>query len=270
MDQREICKENTCITTGIPSIRVHGLSVKIEGKPILEDIHFETQPCSLTALIGPSGCGKSTFLSCLNRMIDFVPGQLVTGNVHILGKDIFSSQADLLNLRRQVGMIFQKPTAFPTTILKNITLTLKYNGHKNKANAYNLAEASLREVGLWDEVKDRLNSHALSLSGGQQQRLCIARAIAIQPKVILLDEPCSSLDPVSTQKIEELLLSLRNRYTVVIVTHNLGQARRIADRTGLFWLVNSAGKLIEYESTSTLFSQPRLADTAAFISGQVG
>lgn len=266
----EVCNEDGCLTDGEPAIVVDGLKVFYGAKAIIEEVQFQAQPCSLTALIGPSGCGKSTFLTCLNRMVDFVPDQRVSGSIRILGEDVLHCKTNLLALRRRVGMIFQKPNPFPTTILKNITLTLKFNGLRDRHKALEIAEKVLKEVGLWDEIRDRLHGSALALSGGQQQRLCIARALAIAPKVILLDEPCSSLDPVSTGKIEELLLRLRGEYTVVIVTHNLGQARRIADRTGLFWLVNSVGRLIEFETTEALFNSPRLKSTAAFIQGRIG
>ena len=218
----------------------------------LKDINIEIPEKSITALIGPSGCGKSTFLKTLDRMNDLIPGVKITGSVCYKGEDIFAPSVDVSELRRQVGMVFQKPNPFPMSIYDNIAYGPRTHGMKNKAKLDEIVEKSLRGAAIWDEVKDRLKKNALGLSGGQQQRLCIARALAVEPEVLLMDEPTSALDPISTSKIEELAMELKEQYTIVIVTHNMQQAVRISDRTAFFLL----GELVECDETEKLFSQP--------------
>ena len=230
----------------------------------LKSINIAVPEHSITALIGPSGCGKSTFLKTLNRMNDLIPGVRITGDVRYEGKDIF--QAEVNNLRKEVGMVFQKPNPFPMSIYDNITYGPKLHGVRNKAELDELVETSLRGAALWDEVKDRLKKSALGLSGGQQQRLCIARALAVKPEVLLMDEPTSALDPGSTMKVEELMNELKKNYTVVIVTHNMQQAARISDRTAFFLL----GELVEVGPTNQIFSTPRDKRTEDYISGRFG
>ena len=221
---------------------------------------------NITALIGSSGCGKSTFLKTLNRMNDLVPGVKITGEVRYLDTDIFAPGLDVNALRKEIGMVFQKPNPFPMTIYDNIAYGPRTHGIKNKAKLDELVEQSLRGAAIWDEVKDRLKKNALGLSGGQQQRLCIARALAVEPKVLLMDEPTSALDPISTSKIEELAMQLKERYTIVIVTHNMQQAVRISDYTAFFLL----GELIECGETERLFSQPENQRTEDYITGRFG
>ena len=230
----------------------------------LKSINIAVPEHSITALIGPSGCGKSTFLKTLNRMNDLIPGVRITGDVRYEGKDIF--QAEVNNLRKEVGMVFQKPNPFPMSIYDNITYGPKLHGVRNKAELDELVESSLRGAALWDEVKDRLKKSALGLSGGQQQRLCIARALAVKPEVLLMDEPTSALDPGSTMKVEELMSELKKNYTVVIVTHNMQQAARISDRTAFFLL----GELVEVGPTAQIFSAPQDKRTEDYISGRFG
>ena len=221
---------------------------------------------NITALIGPSGCGKSTFLKTLNRMNDLIPGVKITGEVRYQDTDIFAPGLDVNALRKEIGMVFQKPNPFPMSIYDNIAYGPRTHGVKNKAKLDELVEQSLRGAAIWDEVKDRLKKNALGLSGGQQQRLCIARALAVEPKVLLMDEPTSALDPISTSKIEELAMGLKERYTIVIVTHNMQQAVRISDRTAFFLL----GELIECGETERLFSQPEDRRTEDYITGRFG
>ncbi|MCD8382697.1 MAG: phosphate ABC transporter ATP-binding protein PstB [Clostridiales bacterium] len=232
----------------------------------LKGIDMDIGEREITALIGPSGCGKSTFLKTLNRMNDLVEGVKITGEIRLHGKDIFSKEQDVNELRRQVGMVFQKANPFPMSIYDNITYGPRIHGIKNRAKLDELVEESLRGAALWDEVKDRLKKSALGLSGGQQQRLCIARALAVKPEVLLMDEPTSALDPGSTMKIEELMSELKKNYTVVIVTHNMQQAARISDKTAFFLL----GDLIEMGDTSQIFSMPRDKRTEDYISGRFG
>ncbi len=248
-------------------IRTENLSVHYRGKPAFENVTLAVNTGCITALIGPSGCGKTSFLSCLNRLTDLIPGCRVDGKVWIGADDMLQADVDVLTLRRRVGMIFQKPIPFPLSIRKNLEFPLREHGVRDKVRLVEALEATLRDVGLWDEVKDRLDAPALALSGGQQQRLCIARALALKPEVLLMDEPCSALDPLSSGVVEDLIASLRQRYTVVIVTHNLAQARRIADYTALFWAQNGAGRLIEYGPVAQIFEAPKEALTAAYISG---
>ncbi len=255
--------QDACIST-------EGLSVSYAKSYALRDLHLEIPRGSITALVGPSGCGKSSFLKTLNRLTDLITGCRVTGSVRLDGEDIYQSGFDVLSLRRRVGMIFQKPNPFPLSIRRNLTLPLEEHGTQDSAALAAKTEAALRDVGLWDEVKDRLDSSAMILSGGQQQRLCIARALALGPEVVLLDEPCSALDPLSSAVVEDLIASLRESYTVIIVTHNLSQARRIADQTALFWLENGAGTLIETAPTEQFFSQPQHRLTKEYVSGARG
>ena len=232
----------------------------------LTNINIEIPEKSITALIGPSGCGKSTFLKTLDRMNDLIPDVKITGSVRYKGEDIFDPSVDVSELRRQVGMVFQKPNPFPMSIYDNIAYGPRTHGMKNKAKLDEIVEQSLRGAAIWDEVKDRLKKNALGLSGGQQQRLCIARALAVEPDVLLMDEPTSALDPISTSKIEELAMELKEKYTIVIVTHNMQQAARISDRTAFFLL----GELVEYGETEKLFSQPRDKRTEDYITGRFG
>ena len=232
----------------------------------LKNINIQIPENNITALIGPSGCGKSTFLKTLNRMNDLISGVKITGEVRYLDTDIFAPGLDVNALRKEIGMVFQKPNPFPMSIYDNIAYGPRTHGVKNKAKLDELVEQSLRGAAIWDEVKDRLKKNALGLSGGQQQRLCIARALAVEPKVLLMDEPTSALDPISTSKIEELAMQLKERYTIVIVTHNMQQAVRISDRTAFFLL----GELIECGETERLFSQPEDRRTEDYITGRFG
>ena len=232
----------------------------------LTNINIEIPEKSITALIGPSGCGKSTFLKALDRMNDLIPDVKITGSVRYKGEDIFDPSVDVSELRRQVGMVFQKPNPFPMSIYDNIAYGPRTHGMKNKAKLDEIVEQSLRGAAIWDEVKDRLKKNALGLSGGQQQRLCIARALAVEPDVLLMDEPTSALDPISTSKIEELAMELKEKYTIVIVTHNMQQAVRISDHTAFFLL----GELVEYGETEKLFSQPQDKRTEDYITGRFG
>ena len=232
----------------------------------LKNINIQIPENNITALIGPSGCGKSTFLKTLNRMNDLIPGVKITGEVRYLDTDIFAPGLDVNALRKEIGMVFQKPNPFPMSIYDNIAYGPRTHGVKNKAKLDELVEQSLRGAAIWDEVKDRLKKNALGLSGGQQQRLCIARALAVEPKVLLMDEPTSALDPISTSKIEELAMGLKERYTIVIVTHNMQQAVRISDRTAFFL----RGELIECGETERLFSQPEDRRTEDYITGRFG
>ena len=233
----------------------------------LHDITLNIQERHVTAFIGPSGCGKSTLLRCLNRMNDLIDGAAVTGGqILIDGVNIYDPRIDVIELRKRVGMVFQKSNPFPKSIYENVTYGLRIQGQRNKAKLDEVVERSLRGAALWDEVKDRLQESALGISGGQQQRLCIARAIAVEPEIILMDEPCSALDPIATAKIEELIHDLKQQFTIVIVTHNMQQAARVSDRTAFFYL----GKLIEYADTRTIFMNPSNPQTEAYVSGRFG
>lgn len=233
----------------------------------LHDITLNIQERQVTAFIGPSGCGKSTLLRCLNRMNDLIDGARVTaGQIRIDGVNIYDPRVDVIELRKRVGMVFQKSNPFPKSIYENITYGLRIQGQKNKAKLDEVVERSLRGAALWDEVKDRLHESALGMSGGQQQRLCIARAIAVEPEIILMDEPCSALDPIATAKVEELIHELKKQFTIVIVTHNMQQAARCSDRTAFFYL----GKLIEFADTRTIFMNPANPQTEAYVSGRFG
>ncbi len=247
-------------------ISTRNLSVTYGNVKALDSISLDLPGGLVTAFIGPSGCGKSTLIRCFNRMNDLIDTFRISGTVKIGGHDIYQPKIDVIELRKKVGMVFQKSNPFPQSIRDNITYGLKIHGLRNAAELEQRVEESLQAAGLWDEVKDRLNDNALNLSGGQQQRLCIARAIAIQPEVILMDEPASELDPVGTAKIEELILNLRSRYTIIIVTHNMQQATRISDKTAFFYL----GKLIEFGNTQTLFTNPLKRETEDYVTGRFG
>ena len=245
-------------------ITVQDLNLWYGAAQALHHVSMEIPEKSITALIGPSGCGKSTFLKTLNRMNDLIPGVKVTGSVLYKEQDVFAM--DVSQLRREVGMVFQKPNPFPMSIYDNVAYGPRTHGIRNKVRLDDIVEQSLRSAAIWDEVKDRLKKNALGLSGGQQQRLCIARALAVEPQVLLMDEPTSALDPISTSKIEELASELKERYTIVIVTHNMQQAARISDRTAFFLL----GELVEYGDTEQIFAQPHDKRTEDYITGRFG
>ena len=247
-------------------ITVEDLNLWYGSTQALHHVSMEIPEKSITALIGPSGCGKSTFLKTLDRMNDLVPGVRIEGTVRYDGRDIFAPDVDVNELRRQVGMVFQKPNPFPMSIYDNVAYGPRTHGVRNRAKLDEIVEQSLRSAAIWDEVKDRLKKNALGLSGGQQQRLCIALALAVEPQVLLMDEPTSALDPISTSKIEELAIELKKRYTIVIVTHNMQQALRISDRTAFFLL----GELIEYDDTERMFSTPSQKKTEDYITGRFG
>ena len=245
---------------------VHDLCLWYGSHQALTDINIEIPEKSITALIGPSGCGKSTFLKTINRMNDLIPDVKITGEIKYKEQNIFAPNVDVNDLRREVGMVFQKPNPFPMSIYDNIAYGPRTHGVKNKAKLDDIVERSLRGAAIWDEVKDRLKKNALGLSGGQQQRLCIARALAVEPEVLLMDEPTSALDPISTLKIEELAEELKKKYTIIIVTHNMQQAVRISDRTAFFLL----GELVEYGDTEKMFSDPVDKRTEDYITGRYG
>ena len=247
-------------------ITVKNLCLWYAQHKALKDVSIDIPEKSITALIGPSGCGKSTFLKTLNRMNDLVPNVKIEGSVRYRYTDIFAPSTDVNELRRQIGMVFQKPNPFPMSIYDNIAYGPRTHGIKSRAKLDDIVEKSLRGAAIWDEVKDRLKKNALGLSGGQQQRLCIARALAVEPQVLLMDEPTSALDPISTSKIEELALQLKENYTIVIVTHNMQQAVRISDNTAFFLL----GDLVEYGETEKIFSQPTDKRTEDYITGRFG
>jgi phosphate transport system ATP-binding protein len=250
-----------------PKIAVEQLSFFYGQKQALHDISVRLQPNVVTAFIGPSGCGKSTFLRTLNRMNDIVPGARVEGRVTIDGKDVYGANVDVVDLRRRVGMVFQKSNPFPKSIFDNVAYGLRINAiTRSRAELAGRVEESLRQAALWDEVKDRLHESALAMSGGQQQRLCIARALAIQPDILLMDEPASALDPIATQRIEELVYDLKKTYTIVIVTHNMQQAARVSDHTAFFWL----GKLVEFDRTDKIFTAPAEKLTEDYVTGRFG
>jgi phosphate transport system ATP-binding protein len=248
-------------------IAVDNLNFYYGPKRALDGINIEIRSNLVTAFIGPSGCGKSTFLRTLNRMNDIIPGTRVEGSVKIDDQSIYDSKIDVVQLRRKVGMVFQKSNPFPKSIFENIAYGLRINGlTSSKAELAERVEESLRQAAIWDEVKDRLNDSALALSGGQQQRLCIARALAIKPDILLMDEPASALDPIATQRIEELIYDLKKRYTIVIVTHNMQQAARVSDFTAFFWL----GRLIEFDRTDKIFTAPAEKLTEDYVTGRCG
>jgi phosphate transport system ATP-binding protein len=254
-------------TTGLPpAIVIRNANLFYGGTQALHDITMEIESKHVTAFIGPSGCGKSTLLRCLNRMNDLIDNVRITGTFNVHGQDLYAHTTDVIEVRRRIGMVFQKSNPLPKSIYENVVYGLRIAGIRNKATLDEACERSLRGAALWDEVKDRLNESGLSLSGGQMQRLCIARAIAIEPEIVLMDEPCSALDPIATLKVEELIFTLKSQFTIVIVTHNLQQAARVSDKTAFFWL----GRLVEYSHTEELFTNPKEKHTNDYITGRFG
>jgi phosphate transport system ATP-binding protein len=250
-----------------PKIHVAGMNFHYGAHQVLHDVSLQIPPNQVTALIGPSGCGKSTFLRSLNRMNDIVPGARVQGSVRVDGEDIYAPSVDVVALRRKVGMVFQKSNPFPKSIFENVAYGLRINRMTTSRDELRgRVESSLAAAALWDEVKDRLHASALALSGGQQQRLCIARALAVEPEILLMDEPASALDPIATQRIEELIFHLKSRYTIVIVTHNMQQAARVSNRTAFFWL----GRLVECDRTDKIFTAPAEKLTEDYVTGRFG
>ena len=247
-------------------LRCRDVSVFYGTKQAIKDVSLDVASENVTALIGPSGCGKSTFLRSLNRMNDLIDGCRVEGSITLDGDDIHAKGVDAVEVRRRVGMVFQKSNPFPKSIFENVAFGLRISGEKDKAKLSARIEQSLHDAALWDEVKDRLHESALSLSGGQQQRLCIARALAVQPEVLLMDEPASALDPIATARIEELIRELRQHYTIIIVTHSMQQAARVSDHTAFFYM----GELIEFGDTETIFTRPRERRTEDYITGRFG
>ncbi len=251
-------------------IEVNKLTVRYGNKFAIKDLNIQIPRNQITAIVGPSGCGKTTFLQAINRMTDLIPDVQVSGSIRVDDTNIESSSRTATELRKSVGMIFQKPNPFPMSIQKNIHLALKEHGIKDKKRRAEISEKVLMDVGLWDEVKDRLSDSALRLSGGQQQRLCIARAIALEPDILLMDEPCSALDPIASATVESLIVRLKDKFTIVIVTHNLAQAHRISDRLAIFWVKDGAGQIIEQGPTKLLFESPVEAISKAYLSGSQG
>jgi phosphate transport system ATP-binding protein len=250
----------------LPAIVIRDANLFYGAKQALHDISMDIGERRVTAFIGPSGCGKSTLLRCLNRMNDLIDNVKITGTFTVHGQDLYAPSTDVIEVRRRIGMVFQKSNPLPKSIFENVVYGLRIAGIKNRATLQEACERSLTAAALWDEVKDRLHESGLSLSGGQQQRLCIARAIAIEPEIVLMDEPCSALDPIATAKVEELIYELKNRYTIVIVTHNLQQAARVSDATAFFWL----GRLIEYSPTEEIFTNPKESHTNDYVTGRFG
>jgi phosphate transport system ATP-binding protein len=251
---------------GTAKMASRNLDFYYNGFQALQDISLDLYSHHVTALIGPSGCGKSTFLRCLNRMNDLIPLTRVEGEVLLDDQNIYAQDIDVVEIRRRIGMVFQKPNPFPKSIFDNVAYGLRVNGIRDKTIITDRVEQSLKQAVLWDEVKDRLQDSALGLSGGQQQRLCIARALAVKPEVLLMDEPCSALDPIATQKIEELIHQLKTLYTIIIVTHNMQQAARVSDFTGFMYL----GKMIEFDQTEKIFTRPGKKQTEDYITGRFG
>lgn len=261
-------KQLTTNTGNPPAIQTDQLSLFYGRKPAFKDVTLSIKSGSITALIGPSGCGKTSFLTCLNRLTELTPNCQISGRILLGDQDL--QTLDVISLRRRVGMLFQKPNPFPLSIIRNIEFPLREHGVRNREQIDHIIEVALQDVGLWDEVKDRLKTPALSLSGGQQQRLCLARAIALKPDVLLMDEPCSALDPLSSEVVEDLITNLRLKYTVIVVTHNLAQAKRIADHVAVFWFQDGAGQLIESGSVAQIFESPQHSLTAAYVTGRTG
>lgn len=247
------------------AVEIQDLSICYGKQKVVDDVSLTIKRNSVTALIGPSGCGKSSILQCMNRLSQLIPGCLVTGRIHYNWLDNALLARNPILLRRHVGMLFQRPNPFPFSIWKNIEFGLRQHGIRSKAEIGDRIESSLKEVGLWAEIEDRLTMPALSLSGGQQQRLCLARALALEPTVLLMDEPCSALDPISTQRIEALIGQLSRTRTIVLVTHSLGQARRVADKVALFWKIRDSGRLVEYGDTAEVFERPRQELTRTYL-----
>jgi len=248
------------------AIEVRGVNLSYGDNQVLHDVSIDVGERRVTAFIGPSGCGKSTLLRCFNRMNDLIEGVKIGGTIKVKGQDLYGRGTDVIDVRRRIGMVFQKSNPFPKSIFENVVYGLRIAGVNDKAKLNEACERSLRGAALWEEAKDRLHDSGLSLSGGQQQRLCIARAIAVEPEILLMDEPCSALDPIATLKVEELIYSLKERYTIVIVTHNLQQAARVSDRTAFFWL----GRLVEDAATADIFTRPKDKLTEDYITGRFG
>jgi phosphate transport system ATP-binding protein len=254
--------------------KLNEVAVAYSGKAAVRDVSFDIGKNEITALIGPSGCGKSTLIRCLNRMNDLIPGAVVTGGVHYHGQDLYGPEVDAVEVRKRIGMVFQKPNPFPKSIYDNIAFGPRVLGMKGDMDE--IVERALQHAALWDEVKDRMKTNAFGMSGGQQQRLCIARALAVSPDVILMDEPCSALDPISTGKIEDLMMDLKRDYSIVIVTHNMQQAARVSDRTAFFTVEldesekNRTGRVVEFDDTEKIFTNPSDPRTEAYVTGKVG
>ncbi len=248
------------------AIEIRGVGIAYGDNAVVHDVSMDVPERQVTAFIGPSGCGKTTLLRCLNRMNDLIDSARVSGTIRVKGRDIYAPGTDVIDVRRRIGMVFQKSNPFPKSIYDNVVYGLRIAGVRDRARLDEACERSLRGAALWDEVKDRLGDSALGLSGGQQQRVCIARAIAVEPEILLMDEPCSALDPIATLKVEELIYQLKEQYTIVIVTHNLQQAARVSDRTAFFWL----GRLVEYGPTADTFTAPRDKLTEDYITGRFG
>ncbi len=260
-------KPSVAPTTTAAAVEIRNLSFSYGSSQALKDITLDLTENEVTAFIGPSGCGKSTLLRCINRMNDEIIGTRVTqGEILVKGVNIHHPSVDVVKLRRDVGMVFQKSNPFPSSIFENVAFGLRMRGERNKSVIAQTVEESLKAAALWDEVKDRLHESALGLSGGQQQRLCIARTIAVKPLVVLMDEPCSALDPIATAKVEELIWQLKHHYTFVIVTHNMQQAARVSDRTAFFYM----GEMVEFSATKRIFSNPRVRKTEEYITGRFG
>lgn len=254
----------------VDGLHLGDLAVAYHGRPAVRDVMLDILPESITAILGPSGCGKTSVLNTLNRMTDLIPGCTVAGSLTWQGCDLLDRRLDVRSLRRNVGMIFQRPNPFPMSIRRNLELPLKETGLRKRAEIQERIEHALAAVGLWDEVRDRLAAPAITLSGGQQQRLCLARALVLEPSVLLLDEPCSALDPQSTAVVEALLRRLRERLTIVIVTHNLGQAQRLADQAAVFWSTENCGTLLESGPAEDLFASPQQPETRDYLQGRTG
>lgn len=266
-EEKKIYNVNLKVAEGLDDIfSVSDLHLHYGQFHALKGINIKIQRNAITALIGPSGCGKSTFLRCLNRMNDLVHGTKITGSIKLDGNDIYDPCVDVVSLRKTVGMVFQQPNPFPKSIFENVAYGPRIHGMRNKSELADIVEESLKNAALWDEVKDNLHKSAMALSGGQQQRLCIARVLAVKPEVLLMDEPCSALDPISTLRIEELMSSLKNDYTIIIVTHNMQQASRVSDYTGFFLM----GEMIEFDESTAIFTRPSDKRTEDYVTGRFG
>jgi phosphate transport system ATP-binding protein len=248
------------------AIEIRDVGVSYGDNAVVHEVTMDISDRQVTALIGPSGCGKSTLLRCLNRMNDLIDGARITGTIRVKGQDVYGPGSDVIDIRRRIGMVFQKSNPFPKSIYENVVYGLRIAGVRDRSRLDEACERSLTGAALWDEVKDRLHESGLSLSGGQMQRLCIARAIAVEPEILLMDEPCSALDPIATLKVEELIYTLKEKFTIVIVTHNLQQAARVSDRTAFFWL----GRLVEYGNTADMFTKPNEKLTEDYLTGRFG
>ena len=271
VDQAACCPAtltSTCANNACPSVNIDRVSVSYHGRVVVRDVSLTAPTCQVTAIVGPSGCGKSTLLSCVNRLIDLVPNVAVTGTIRLSGEDIRAPTLPVATLRRRVGMIFQQPNPFPLSIRRNLSLPLREHGTTDQREIDAVSERCLRSVGLWDEVANRLDHSALNLSGGQQQRLCLARALVLRPQVLLLDEPCSALDPMASGVVEDLIVSLKGFYTVIIVTHDLAQARRIADQVVVCGHDGISGYVLEQGHCEAVFTNPTNPRTAAYLAGR--